>query len=158
MNSYFNSSSSSGWWKYEKEILEQREKVKVPYFIHSWYTNKKNLGSLLEILKELEEFMEIDSRFKDWVVEHDGINKIAEMHLHGYQIENEERYYWRKKREHLLEFEMEDYSYLNCSHTGRAFFSGMEPREGHKTKLTETEVRDMMSENDFKKLERVEDK
>lgn len=142
--------------------VEQMEKVVVPKFVADWY-EVWNTGFLGNKIAELEhasgrmeqwiDSLETDDRYGMEIAQ----EVIAKMHLYGYEVEEEKKYYWRKKKEHLLNCEGESYYYLNVR-TGNnyVFLGGKNSNMFYTTKFTEIEVRKLVSEEDFSKLEKVE--
>ena len=134
------------------------EKVVVPKFVADWYEGfrYKSLRLVLNHLMSCE-----DQRIMEWVDKNSPRSAqeiIAKMHLfQDYKVEEENKCYWRKKREYLLDCEIEDYTYLNIEKdTGVIYFSDKGNFSIHQTILTETQVKQAVGEEDFKKLEMVE--
>jgi len=139
------------------------EKVVVPQCVADWYEEEEcrfmSCFDLLSLIRDLKK--EDNQLVYNWYnlsqtryVE----SILAEMWLYGYEIEEKEKtYYWRKKKEHLFEFEDDDYIYLNIDKgTGEACFSDKENNESFQTLLTEKEAEQAVIEEDFNKLEKVE--
>ena len=149
--------------KHKAKGVEKMEKVVVPQFVADWYEENKNSYILGAILDKLEKTK--DENIVNWRGSCYGRHKnnfgnaqevIAKMHIYGYEVEEKE-YYWRKKKEYFLEFETVTYAYLNHGYiTGSLFFASLTQNENHKTTFTETEIKELVSEEDFNKLERVE--
>lgn len=136
------------------------EKVVVPRFVADWYVENKPLtiyGLMCDFVTTTNSKNKKITHWKEEVGSGNAQEIIAKMHLYGYEVEEEKKYYWRKKKEHMLEFETADFTYLNYGYiTESLFFGNSIQNENHKTKFTETEVRGLVSEEDFNKLERVE--
>jgi len=145
--------------KHKAEGERRMGKVIVPQYVADWYEENKNF-TMYGLLK----LFEVGAKSEQLVCWSEEIGKceaqrvIAKMHLYkDYEVEEEKKYYWCKKKESLLEFETVDFTYLNYNHiTERLFFSGLTQNKNHKTKFTEIEVRELVSEEDFNKLEKVE--
>lgn len=146
--------------KHKVKGVEQMEKVVVPQFVADWYVENKPLtiyGLMCDFVTTTNNKNKKITHWKEAIGSGNAQEIIAKMHLYGYEVE-EKKYYWRKKKEHILEFETTVESiHLTYSHiTGHLFFSDSLQSEGYQTKFTETEVKQLVSEEDFNKLERVE--
>ena len=160
--------------RYKAKGVEQMGKVVVPQFVADWYEERKDKYTIHGLIVELNKSNKKDNeKIYIWRRSCQGrhINKlsnaqevIAKMHLYGYEVEEEKKYYWRKKKEYLLDFETEDEVFLKYYYKKNKMSLGDRPvylclapsYEPYKTKFTETEVRELVSEEDFNKLERVE--
>lgn len=152
--------------KHKAEGVEQMGKVVVPKFVADWFELME--GHSLGV--KFEELYLLGSEYSEWFSWMSGLETedkfgyevaeeiVAKMHLYGYEVEEEKKCYWRKKKEHILEFETTVTStYLNCSYiTGNLMFSNWIQSKTYQTKFTETEVRELVGEEDFNKLEKVE--
>ena len=69
-----------------------------------------------------------------------------------FKLEQPQKYYWRKKKEHLAWFEGEYNVYINIYHS-EVFLDAVNSTD--KSRLTETEARDLLKD-DFDKFEKVE--
>lgn len=140
-------------------------KVVVPQFVADWYertmTPNFRIGDTLKKLKDVtseeihlwEEAIGNDYEFWYETAE----KTIVRMWLHDYEIKEDIKYYWRKKKEYMFDFEDDDYIYLNIEKdTGDIYFLDEEDFGIYQTKFTETQVRQAVSEEDFNKLEKVE--
>lgn len=143
------------------------EKVAVPQFVANWYEQYKEGYTLYGILSELTDDYYSIGKLDEWIRSvnnernDDGLANaqeiVAKMYLHGYEVEKEKKFYWRKKKEYLFNFEDDDYIYLNIDEdTGEIYFSDKENFNNFKTLLTETELKQFVREEDFNKLEKVE--
>lgn len=159
--------------KHKAKGVEQMEKVVVPQFVADWYKevkgDKRTLYNTLSALKHSEN-VEVCDWYKgdDTLDIHENFYKkqqiIAKMHLYGYEVEEEKKYYWRKKKEYCLGFETEDEVFIRYYYKKNKMYLGNRPvylflvpsYEPYKTKFTEKEVRELVSEEDFNKLEKVE--
>lgn len=134
------------------------EKVVVPQFVADWYEANKKF-TMYGLLKCFEVGVK-NEQLVYWI---EAIGKgeaqrvIAKMHLfQDYEVE-EKKYYWRKKKECLCDFEEQDYMYLNVHKgTGALAFGNAIEISISRTLFTETEVKQLVSKEDFNKLERVE--
>lgn len=145
--------------KHKAKGVEQMEKVVVPQFVADWYEANKKF-TMYGLLKCFEVGVK-NEQLVDWI---EAVGKgeaqrvIAKMHLfQNYEVE-EKKYYWRKKKEHCLEFEYNPYSsYINL-YAGEGILSFDDKEEDYPyiTKFTESEIIDLLGEEDFKKLEKVE--
>lgn len=85
---------------------------------------------------------------------------LAKMWLYGYEIveEEEERFYWRKKKEHILFFEDKPLlSFINLDTDDNTFiFVDKYECGSFRTEFTVREIINLLGDEDFKKLERVE--
>lgn len=153
--------------RHKAEGVKQMEKVGVPQFVADWYEKHEKGRSIYGIIGLLNDLSKCeDEKMFMWKMNCKGRSDhklsnaqevIAKMYLNGYEVEEEKKYYWRKKKEYLFDFEEQEYTYLNIDkRTGEAFFGDVFPSSLFETILTETEVRQVVSEEDFNKLERVE--
>lgn len=146
------------------------EKIVVPQFVADWYDSAFEQSSRLSrILSSFANEVIKDDELFSWAKtymykgKHDNETSnveevIAKMYIYGFdvEVEEEKKYYWRK-RDSLLEFETVSFTYLNRGRiTGSLFIGDSLQTEHCQTKFTETEVRELVSEEDFNKLERVE--
>ena len=77
--------------------------------------------------------------------------------LRGYTFKLEEqKYYWRKKKEHLVWFEDRSYTYLNFDKFNeKVMITNATGLKNFTVLFTETEARDILKD-DFDKFEKVE--
>ncbi len=77
--------------------------------------------------------------------------------LNGYEfkLKQPQKYYWRKKKEHLAWFEISNESYLNVRYEDELILGDTFVTENYKATFTETEARDLLKV-DFDKFEKVE--
>lgn len=150
--------------KYKAKGVEQMEKVVVPKFVADWFELME--GHSLGV--KLEELYLLGSRSGKWNHWMSGLETedksgygvaeeiVAKMHLYGYEVE-EKKYHWRKKKEYLCVFEEQGELYLNVNkETGKLSFESKTEIGIIQTSFTETEVKQLVSEKDFNKLEKVE--
>lgn len=153
--------------KHKAKGVENMEKVVVPQFVADWYEEYKEFTVYGLMSAFVTTTNSKNKKMTDWkeLLGHENAQEvIAKMHLYGYEVEEEKKYYWRKKKEYLLGFETEDEVFLRYYYKKNKMYLGNRPvylylvpsYEPYKTKFTETEVRELVSEEDFKKLERVE--
>ena len=153
--------------KHKAKGVEQMEKVVVPQFVADWYEKHEKGRSIYGIIGLLNDLSKCDDeKMFMWKMNCEGRNShklsnaqevIAKMHLYGYEIEVEKKYYWRKKKEYLCVFEEQGELYLNVNkETGKLSLESKTEIGIIQTSLTETEVRRMVSKEDFIKLEKVE--
>ncbi|MDT2844692.1 DUF1642 domain-containing protein [Vagococcus lutrae] len=142
------------------------EKVVVPQFVADWY-KECEAESLYSTLSYFLNGIKSTEELEKWAETCEGesaypkVNaekKIAEMHLYGYEVEEEKEYYWRKKKEHTFDLEQRRPSYFINLDTdnGIVFFDDTEECSSYRTKFAEEEIKRLLSEGDFNKLERVE--
>lgn len=149
--------------KYKAKGVEQMEKVVVPQFVADWYEENKNdyiLGVILDKMKRTE-----NEDIVNWRDSCSGSYKnnlgnaqevIAKMYIYGYEVE-EKKYHWRKKKEYMFEFELLELSYLRIHRETKGLMFGAAAESNqYQVLLTETQVRQAVSEEDFNKLEKVE--
>lgn len=154
--------------RHKAEGVKQMEKVVVPQFVADWYEQYKEGYTLYGILSELtDEYYYSIGKLDEWIRSvnnarnDDGLANVqeivAKMYLHGYEVEKEKKYYWRKKKEYSFNFEHHcSNNYLNLDGDGRLFFSDKAEFSLCTTKFTETKLRELVSKEDFSKLEKVE--
>lgn len=154
--------------KHKAKGVKQMEKVVVPQFVADWYEQYKEGYTLYGILSELtDEYYYSIGKLDEWIRSvnnarnDDGLANVqeivAKMYLHGYEVEEEKKYYWRKKKEYSFSFEHRpSRNYLNIDGNGGLFFSDKAELSLCKTKFTETKVKQLVGEEGFKKLEKVE--
>lgn len=152
--------------KHKAKGVKQMEKVVVPQCVADWYEKHEKGRSIYGIIGLLNDLSKCDDeKMFMWKMNCEGRNNhkltnaqevIAKMHLfQDYEVEEEKKYYWRKKKEYV--FDLDPSIYINVTKYGRVFFSDETVDDVEfKTKFTETEVRELVSEEDFNKLERVE--
>ncbi len=78
--------------------------------------------------------------------------------LKGYEfkLEQPQKYYWRKKKEHLAWFEDRSYTYLNFDKFNKkVMITNATGLKNFTVLFTETEARDLLKD-DFDKFEKVE--
>ncbi len=139
------------------------EKVVVPQFVADWYERNKKGYSLYGLLHSFAEDYYLIHGLQEWVKdynlkENDAQDILAKMYLfQDYEVE-EKKYHWRKKKEYMFDFERQRSSnYLNLDkNSSRVFFGDSDVFDFYRTKFTETEIKKLVSEEDFNKLERVE--
>lgn len=139
------------------------EKVVVPQFVADYiennYEEKPNVWDKADLIRDFDMYIESynNSSLEKWVKNDvNFLTLITAIITNDYEVE-EKKYYWRKKKEYMFEFELPETSYLRIfSGTKGLMFSTK--AEGGKTqaRLTETQVRLAVSEEDFNKLEKVE--
>ena len=140
------------------------EKVVVPEFVAYWYEKNKHDYILSVILDELgatedEAIVNWRDNCKGRFVNHlaNAEEIIAKMYLfEDYEVEEEKKYYWRKKKEYMFSFADGIHQFLNIDSNGVCSFGSNAEIAGYRTNLTETQVRQAVSEEDFNKLEKVE--
>lgn len=151
--------------KHKAEGVNRMGKVVVPQFVADWYERNKKGYSLYGLLHSFAEDYYLLPGLQEWVKdynlkENDAQDILAKMYLfqdYEIEVEEEKKYYWRKKKECFLEFETVTFAYLNHGYiTESLFFGNSVQNENYKTKFTETKLRELVSEEDFNKLERVE--
>lgn len=80
---------------------------------------------------------------------------VAILRGYAFKLEQPQKYYWRKKKEHLAWFETGEISYLNVRYEDDLILSDTYETENYNAKFTETEARDLLKD-DFDKFEKVE--
>lgn len=148
--------------KHKAKGVEQMEKVVVPQFVADWFEQNKGGLTIYGLLHLFSDNYFLYDGFRRWVEdynlkEEDAQEMIAKMYLfNNYEVE-EKKYHWRKKKEYSFSFEHRpSRNYLNIDENGRLFFSDKAELSLCKTKFTETKVKQLVGEEDFKKLEKVE--
>ena len=139
------------------------EKVVVPQFVAEWFERNKKGHTIYGLLHLFSDNYYLFDGFRKWVEdynlkEEDAQEIIAKMYLfQDYQVE-EKKYYWRKKKEYLCDFEKQWDIYLNFDDSDDSVRFSVNKFEGRyiKTKFTEVEILNLAGEEDFNKLERVE--
>lgn len=147
--------------KHKAKGVNQMEKVVVPQFVADWFEQNKKGLTIYGLLHLFSDNYFLYDGFRKWVKDYD-INGseaqdiIAKMYLfQDYEVEEEKKYYWRKKKEHT--FDLDPSIYINVTKYGRVFFSDETVDDVEfKTKFTEAEIKKLVSKEDFNKLERVE--
>lgn len=139
------------------------EKLVVPKFVATWFERNRKGHTIYGLLHLFSDNYYLFDDFRKWVEdynlkEEDAQEIIAKMYLcQEYEVEGEKEYHWRKKENCFLELETGAFTYLNYGYmTGSLFFGNSISSENYKTKFTEGEVKKLVSEEDFNKLERVE--
>jgi len=135
--------------------------------VADWYEKHEKGRSIYGIIGLLNDLSKYDDeKMFTWKMNCEGRNNhklsnaqeiIAKMHLfQDYEVEEEKKYHWRKKKEYSFNFEhSSSRNYLNIDGNGRLFFSDKAELSPCKTKFTETEVNQLVGEEDFNKLEKV---
>ena len=148
--------------KYKAKGVDKMGKVVVPKFVADWFEHNKKRHTIYGLLDLFSDnYFSLDG-FQEWVEnynlkEENAQEILAKMYLHGYEIE-EKKYYWRKKKDCCLEFEYSpSCSYINLyADEGILSFDDKEEDYPYLTKFTESEIIDLVGEEDFNKLEKVE--
>jgi len=174
-NTYVLANSMSKQLQYggaEYEVVQhEAEKVVVPEFVAYWYEKNKHDYILSVILDELgatEDEAIVNwrgnckGRFANHLANAEEI--IAKMYLfEDYEIEEEKKYYWRKKEEYLLDFEEPQYlrmwsldaeRYYEFTTIGDSYNENGQIDSSYKCKFTESELAKDLGD-EIKKLERV---
>lgn len=137
--------------------IDDENKVVVPDFVAEWYEKTNTsyiLGKMLELLEKSD-----DERIAEWRWSckgrmNNGLGNsqevVARMMMFGYTIEQPQKYYWRKKNEHLAWFEGSR-EYLSTGLNGEPILDVLL----YSHTFTETEARDLLKD-DFDKFEKVE--
>ena len=139
-----------------------KEKVIVPKYVADWYEENKrsNLYALLGVFSN--KVMVGFGDMGEWAKQCGYTNAqdtIAKMHLHGYEIEEEQKFLWCKKD--VFDFEDQEQTYLNYNKSFRSFFFSfagdlrMDGDRDYQTLFTESELKKMISIDDFNRLEKV---
>lgn len=139
------------------------EKVVVPQFVADWFEQNKKGVTIYGLLHLFSDNYYLFDGFRQWVEdydlkEEDAQEIIAKMYLfQNYEIK-ENKCYWRKKKEHFLGFEYISNSYyVNYNvDDNKLSFDDREECYPYITKFTESEIIELVGEEGFKKLERVE--
>jgi len=149
--------------KYEAKEVKQVGKVIVPKFVANWFERNKKGHTIYGLLYLFSDNYYLFDGFRKWVEDYnlkeaDAQEIIAKMYLfQNYEVEEEKRYYWRKKKEHMFKHENQEYSYVNVyKKTNKFSHFGKNENIYFKTWLSEDEVRKVFDEVDFNKLEPVE--
>lgn len=142
--------------------IDDENKVVVPDYVAEWYEKHKQmyiLGAMLDRLEKSD-----DEKIAKWRWDCKGRHSnglgnsqevIAKMMMFGYTIEQPQKYYWRKKKEHMVWFEVAQDTYLAQDEDDGELTLGWLEGAGWKCKFTETEARDLLK-YDFDKFEKVE--
>lgn len=138
------------------------ERVLVPKYVADWY----EVWSTGFLSNKLSELQHVSGKMEQWIDSLETDDRygmeiaqeiIAKMHLYGYEVERD-KYYWRKKKEYLCDFEKHWDIYLNFDESDDSVRFSVNKFEGGyiQTKFTRVEVLNLVGEKDFDKLERVE--
>lgn len=142
------------------------EKVVVPQFVADYIEN--HYGGTIpttwdraDLIRDWDNYINVSGnlKVKEWVKnESNFITFITAIITNDYEVE-EKKYYWRKKKDHYLSIEYDEYpSYIHLALKEKIVFVSKSKTgvQGYKAKFTETEIRQMVNEADFNKLERVD--
>lgn len=142
------------------------EKVAVPQFVAEYIENhygaKPDVWDKADLIRDFDMYLECygNPSLQKWVKNDDNfLTLITAIITNDYEVEEEKKYYWRKKKEYCLEFEYQHSShYINFdTDDSKVFLDNREESNPFLiTKLTEIEIRKLVSKEDFNKLERVE--
>lgn len=80
---------------------------------------------------------------------------MAILNNYEFKLEQPQKYYWRKKKEHLVWFEVAQDTYLAQDEEDGELTLGWLEGTGWKCKFTEQQARDLLKD-DFDKFEKVE--
>lgn len=137
----------------------------MPQFVADWY-EECEAESLYSTLSYFLNGVGSTEELEKWVETCEGesaypkVNaekKIAKMHLYGYEVEEEKKYYWKRKNEYSLDCEVSYMAFLNYDIIENNVHFNTNVESGRfKTKLTEKEVLTLLGKQDFDKLEKVE--
>ncbi|MDT2842636.1 DUF1642 domain-containing protein [Vagococcus lutrae] len=149
--------------KHKAKGVKQMEKVVVPQFVAEWFERNKKGHTIYGLLDLFSDnYFSLDG-FREWVEnynlkEENAQEILAKMYLfQNYEVEEEKKYYWRKKKEYMFSFEDDHYIYVNINKkTQQVHFHNKVESEFIRTVLSETEVKQLVSEEDLNKLERIE--
>ncbi|MGL5686868.1 MAG: DUF1642 domain-containing protein [Vagococcus fluvialis] len=142
--------------------IDDENKVVVPDFVAEWYEKTNTsyiLGKMLELLEKSD-----DERIAEWRWSckgrmNNGLGNsqevVARMMMFGYTIEQPQKYYWRKKKEHTVTFEENIWLSLNVYDERVYLYRNCTEDHYNRTRFTETEARDLLKD-DFDKFEKVE--
>lgn len=149
--------------KHKAKGVEQMEKVVVPQFVADYIEGhyqglKPGNWDKADLIRAWDDYIEGYgcSDLRKWI-KNDGnfLKLVMAIATNEYEVE-EKKYYWRKKKEYSFTFENQrSDNYLKLDVESRLFFSDKVEFGFSTTKFTETEVRKLVGEEDFKKLERV---
>ena len=163
----------------EYEVVQhEAEKVVVPQFVADWFEEHKKGRSIYGIIGLLNDLSKCDDeKMFTWKMNCKGRNGhkltnaqevIAKMYLfQNYEVEEEKKYYWRKKKEYLLDFEDSQYlrmwsidaeryyEFTSMMGIGDSYNESGQIDFSYKCKFTESElVKDLGDE--INKLESVD--
>lgn len=150
--------------KHKAKGVKQMEKVVVPQFVAEYienhYGTKPDVWDKADLIRDFDMYLECygNPSLQKWVKNDDNfLTLITAIITNDYEVEEEKKYYWRKKKEYLCIFEEQEELYLNVNKkTGKLSFESKTEIGIIQTTFAETEVRRIVSEEDFNKLERVE--
>lgn len=158
--------SSTPIIKHKVKGVKQMEKVVVPQFVADWFEQNKKGVTIYGLLHLFSDNYYLFDGFRQWVEdydlkEEDAQEIISKMYLfQDYEIEVDEKkkYYWCKKKEYLMDFERYNSdNYVNFDTDKDEIYCDNNIEFGFiRTKFTEREIRELVSEEDFNKLEKVE--
>jgi len=150
--------------KHKAKGVEQMEKVVVPQFVADYIENHYD-GTIpttldkADLIRDWDNYINVSGnlKVKEWVKnESNFLSFVMAIATNNYEVE-EKKYYWKRKSEHSLKIEESGMVYLNYYATRNAvFFGSITDGIACKTKFTETEVKQLVGEEDFNKLEKVE--
>lgn len=141
------------------------EKVVVPQFVADYienhYGTKPDVWDKADLIRDFDMYLECygNPSLQKWVENDDNfLTLITAIITNDYEVEEEKKYYWRKKKEHTFDLEQRRPSYFINLDTddGIVFFDDTEECSSYRTKFAEEEIKRLLSEGDFNKLEKVE--
>ncbi|MDT2801915.1 DUF1642 domain-containing protein [Vagococcus lutrae] len=150
--------------KHKAKGAEQLEKVAVPKFVADYienhYGTKPDVWDKADLIRDFDMYLECygNPSLQKWVKNDDNfLTLITAIITNDYEVEEEKKYYWRKKKEYMFSFEDDHYIYVNINKkTQQVHFHNKVESEFIRTVLSETEVKQLVSEEDLNKLERIE--
>ena len=124
-----------------------------------WYTSF-NLSAGNDTFLNLRRINALSTEKEVWLPNHMSITDRIEViraisDNYTFKLE-EQKYYWRKKKEHLAWFEDRSYTYLNFDKFNeKVMLTNATGLKNFTVLFTETEARDLLKD-DFDKFEKVE--
>ena len=148
----------------ESEGAGKMEKIVLPKFVAEYienhYGTEPSIWDKADLIKDFDMYLECNGNpsLQKWVKDDDNfLTLITAIITNNYEVE-EKQYYWRKKTEYCLNFEYEDSAFYINLHTynNKVSFNDCKEIEPIRTKFTESEIMNLVSQEDFNKLEKVE--
>ena len=139
-------------------IDDENKVVWCSYELLNWHSRKVSRATAYYAVADAIDTYAGNQEFKDMF----SGSKEFEMYLiamlnhYTFKLEQPQKYYWRKKKEHLVWFEDRSYTYLNFDKFNeKVMITNATGLKNFTVLFTETEARDILKD-DFDKFEKVE--
>jgi len=150
-----------------KYKAKETEKIVLPEYVadyleeHYGGITEPSYWSRADLIRNWSGYIKFSGNLKaeKWAKdEFNFISLVQAIIANDYEVEKEEKFYWRKKEEYLLDFEKGWGLYLNFDESDDSIHFTVNKFEGGylKTKFTEVEVINLIGKDDFERLEKVE--